>query len=118
MRLNNKDKAEAIIKMVCDHERVSKRAITGPSQTRRDSMARKIVVYLVRQLTDLTYDQIGGLIGRTHSTAIQFYKEMLEEKDVEYVKYIALEMEEKIKREEEEHKSVPRTCPHCRKEIE
>jgi chromosomal replication initiator protein len=61
---------EQIIERVGAHYSVSSENIVGRSREKSISLARHVSMYLIRQLTDLTLDEVGKLFGKDHSTVI------------------------------------------------
>lgn len=59
---------EKIIDTVSRHTNISRDDILGKSHAKNIATARHISCYLLKNLTDMTYQQIGKFIGRHHST--------------------------------------------------
>lgn len=78
---------ENIIQTVSRHTNVSRDDILGKKHTKNVVMARHITSYLLRTLTDLTFQEIGVVIGRHHSTvhdSVRYIeKEIKEDKALE-----------------------------------
>ncbi len=49
---------------------IKREEITGNSRTKDIANARHITVYLIKQITDMSYPNIGKIISRDHSTVI------------------------------------------------
>lgn len=65
----------AILDAVSSYYNVKLRNLLGPGKWRRWSHPRSVAMYLLRQLTDLSYPQIGALfMGRHHTTAMAAVK--------------------------------------------
>jgi chromosomal replication initiator protein len=61
--------SERIQRVVASEYNLKPRDLLGPSRTRSVAIARHVAIYLVRQLTDLPIQDIGGHFGgRDHST--------------------------------------------------
>ena len=60
-----------IIKYVCKKLDVSERIVRGKSRVKNVALARQIIMFISRELTELPLAQIGSQIGgRDHSTII------------------------------------------------
>lgn len=58
-----------IAKKICEHYAIDVATIQGKSRVKNVSEARQVVMWMSRQLTDLTYDEIGEFLGgRDHAT--------------------------------------------------
>lgn len=67
----NKTDANKIISVVADYYSVSIEQIKGKGRKAQITLARHIAIYLIRELLDLPYVEIGTLFsGRDHSTII------------------------------------------------
>ncbi|MDH4224211.1 MAG: chromosomal replication initiator protein DnaA [Deltaproteobacteria bacterium] len=67
----NRLSADAILAGACDLLGVSMKALQGRSRTARIAEARKITMYLLKELGGLSFSDIGRMMGhRTHSTVI------------------------------------------------
>ncbi len=85
---------EYIIQIVAEHFGISKSDITGKKKPKEIAVPRHIAVYLCRNMTDATYQEIGrSLSGRDHSTiinSINFINKALESNDREITDSIAI----------------------------
>ena len=69
-----------ILKTVSEVYEVSKEDILGDSRVAKVSMARKITIYLARELTNESYISIGEYLGgKTHSTIMYSYDKVKDE---------------------------------------
>ena len=69
-----------ILKTVAEVYDVSKADILGPSRVTKVSTARKIIIYLAREMTNASYSSIGEYFGRkTHSTIMYSYDNVKDE---------------------------------------
>ena len=65
------DDPQAIIKAVADEFRITVTALEGPRRPRRIVVPRQMAMYLLREVAQLSFPQIGELLGgRDHSTAM------------------------------------------------
>lgn len=90
-----------IRKSVCSYFKINEIAITSKSRAREIAVARQLVMYFAKQLTELTFKQIGiEMGGRDHSTVLHACKAVNEQmaKD-ENFRRIVSEVENKIKTE-------------------
>lgn len=64
----------SILKAVADHFQVPPESLKGRRRDRRSTLARQIVIYLVREKTNCPLQDIGRLLGgRDHSTVLRSY---------------------------------------------
>jgi len=64
----------SILKAVADHFQVAPESLKGRKRDRRLTLARQIVIYLVREKTNCPLQDIGKLLGgRDHSTVLRSY---------------------------------------------
>jgi chromosomal replication initiator protein len=66
--------AEEIAKAVANHYGVRYEDILGKSQTREMALPRQMAMYLCRERLKLTYQKIGEIFGRDHSTVMSSVK--------------------------------------------
>ena len=60
-----------VIATVCKYFNVSEEDLLGKKKNREIAFPRQITMYIMRQITDLTYPKIGSILGgRDHSTAM------------------------------------------------
>ncbi|MCQ2345915.1 MAG: chromosomal replication initiator protein DnaA [Paludibacteraceae bacterium] len=65
---------EDVIGLVCEHEGISEHTIVSKSRQREVNRARQLIVYLAKQLTDRSYNDIGMALGhRSHATVLHAY---------------------------------------------
>ena len=70
----------SIFTAVAKYFRITTPSLRGPSRKKGISMARKIAIYLARELTDHSLQQIGeALGGRDHSTVLHGYRSVKEQ---------------------------------------
>lgn len=65
-----RDTVDAICLAVCLHFNADVRIVRSKSRQRPISRIRKIVMYVIRQITELSHHQIGRILGRDHSTIV------------------------------------------------
>ncbi|MBM4443699.1 MAG: chromosomal replication initiator protein DnaA [Chloroflexi bacterium] len=64
----------SILKAVADHFQLAPESLKGRKKDRRLTLARQIVIYLVREKTNCPLQDIGKLLGgRDHSTVLRSY---------------------------------------------
>jgi chromosomal replication initiator protein len=68
-----------ILKAVADFYGVSLEAMSGPNRRKEIVEPRQIAMYLLREISDLSYPYIGEKLGRDHTTAIHAYEKINEE---------------------------------------
>lgn len=73
---------QAIKEEIARYYRVSVAELEGDNREKRISQARQIAIYLARELTSLSFPQIGKAFGRDHATVIHAYRKV---KDLEGV---------------------------------
>ena len=61
---------DLIIKIVTDYYGVTLDDLYSKRKSRDISIPRQVAMYLIRQYTELTYDEIGELLGRDHSSVM------------------------------------------------
>lgn len=62
---------DTVIKAVCRMSGIGRRALEGPGRDRKTTAARQVAMYLLREQTDLSLAEIGGLLGgRDHTTIL------------------------------------------------
>lgn len=63
--------AEDILRATCQHYGVARRDVLGKTRKREVVQVRQVCMFLIHKYTDLSYTQIGRLIGRRdHSTVM------------------------------------------------
>jgi chromosomal replication initiator protein len=70
---------EDIKKVVCQYFKVDPLMLESKSRKKIHAFPRNVYVYLCRQLTDLTVEEIGRSLNRNHST-ILYASEVIEHK--------------------------------------
>lgn len=70
---------DQVIKAVADFFQISVSDILGQSRRKEFVEPRQIVVYLLRDILDISYPHIGEIIGRDHTTAIHAYEKINQE---------------------------------------
>lgn len=61
---------EAVVARVCEVFKVTMDDIAGPARKQKISDARRVMVYLLRELSGLSLQAIGDLLNRNHSTVL------------------------------------------------
>lgn len=74
------DSPQAILKAVADEFRVSVTELTGPRRARRVVVPRQLVMHLMREVTQLSFPQIGELLGGRDHTTIMYGTEKFQER--------------------------------------
>lgn len=65
---------EDVVGMVCEHTNVTEKAITSKSRQKDVLRARQMIVYLAKQLTGHSLNEIGQVIGnRSHATVLHAF---------------------------------------------
>ena len=59
---------ERILKVVCRHYGISEENIKSKNRTDTVANARHTAIYIIKELTDLTLNEIGNIFGRNHAT--------------------------------------------------
>lgn len=71
---------EFILNVIADHYEITTDQIRSKMKSRNIAYPRQIAMYLCRELTSLSFDEIGTLIGgRDHSTVHYAYNKVLED---------------------------------------
>ena len=66
-----------IVSVVCKHYGVPRKLLKSSSRRQSAVLARATVVYLARELTEASYEQIGtALGGRDHTTIMHNYRKI------------------------------------------
>jgi len=68
-----------ILKTVAEFYNVSLEAMSGPNRRKEIVEPRQVAMYLLREISDLSYPYIGEKLGRDHTTAIHAYEKINEE---------------------------------------
>ena len=61
---------ERILNTVCRHYGITEESIKSKNRTDTVANARHTAIYIIKELTDLTLSEIGGIFGRNHATVI------------------------------------------------
>ena len=61
---------ERVLKVVCRHYGISEDNIKSKNRTDTVANARHTAIYIIKELTDLTLNEIGNIFGRNHATVI------------------------------------------------
>jgi chromosomal replication initiator protein len=73
--------AEAVLRAVCQHFRLSQDQLTGKSRARDITYPRHVAIYLLRQLGTYRLTEIGRILGgRDHSTVFSAYNRIRQER--------------------------------------
>ena len=65
------DSPQAILQAVADEFRITLSELRGPRRTRRIAFPRQVTMYLLREIAQLSFPQIGEILGgRDHTTAM------------------------------------------------
>lgn len=68
-----------ILKTVAEFYNVSIETMTSPNRRKEIVEPRQVAMYLLREISDLSYPYIGEKLGRDHTTAIHAYEKINEE---------------------------------------
>ncbi|MBO4548169.1 MAG: chromosomal replication initiator protein DnaA [Abditibacteriota bacterium] len=75
---------EGVIKLAAEEFGVSEEDITGTSKVKEITQARQTAMYLTREITGMSFPQIGRAFGKDHSTVMHNFNKIekqLEDKD-------------------------------------
>ena len=61
---------ERILNVVCRHYGITEESIKSKNRTDTIANARHTAIYIIRELTSLTYSEVGKIFGRNHTTVI------------------------------------------------
>ena len=73
-----KVKADSIIKEICRHFEVSPNDLFSHSRLRSVARPRQVAMFLMKEMTDLSYPAISGKFNRKHTTAIHAFEKIKE----------------------------------------
>lgn len=79
-----------IIPAACEVFEVSRRLLLSEARSKHIVLARQAVIYLARELTDVSFPQIGRMLNRDHSTVVYSYhvaKKRMQD-DAEYARLV------------------------------
>ena len=68
-----------ILKTVAEFYNISLEAMTSPNRRKEIVEPRQVAMYLLREISDLSYPYIGEKLGRDHTTAIHAYEKINKE---------------------------------------
>ncbi|PJF28619.1 MAG: chromosomal replication initiator protein DnaA [Phototrophicales bacterium] len=68
-----------ILRATADYFKLTVEDITGSSRVSKINFARQIAIYLLREQTDYSLNQIGALFNRTHSTILHSYNKVIQD---------------------------------------
>jgi chromosomal replication initiator protein len=74
-----KASSQEILVATSDYFNIPLTDLTGSSRVTRINTARQIAIYLIREMTDHSLNQIGEMFGRTHTTVLHSCTKMAEE---------------------------------------
>ena len=80
-RDRNRYSLKGIIAAVAQESNVREKDLTGKKRAKRINEARQIAMYLCRELTDASLNQIGEVFGRSHTTVMHGCNKIAEEID-------------------------------------
>jgi chromosomal replication initiator protein len=72
---------DTITKVVADFYNFTVDEMKSPSKVQKLSDARKYVIYLAREMTNMTYEEIGKFFNKKHSTMMYSYEILVEHAD-------------------------------------
>ncbi len=68
---------QRIIEKTCDYYGISKEKIVSPQRSKDINQPRQTAMYLIRTLTDISFEEIGNLLGgRDHSTVMSGFNKV------------------------------------------
>lgn len=70
---------ETVIQVVADYYHITPQDITGSKRSKNIAYPRQIVMYLSRQLTENSLQDIGSILGKDHSTIIHGINKVTED---------------------------------------
>ena len=70
---------ELIVKEVAKYYQLEESEIKGRDRSKRIAIPRQIAIYLIREICEKSYPEIGAFFGRDHSTIMDSYRKMDEE---------------------------------------
>ncbi|GEM_PF-4245495 len=75
---NNKVSVEKILRGIGNYFNINPGDLKSNSRTKTISEARHIAIYLIREMLNYSYKEIGKIFGRKHSTVISSYQKIKE----------------------------------------
>ena len=89
---------ESIVKIVCKHFDVSQTDLKSTARNQKISHSRQIAVYLIRELTQLSFVNIANFFNKKHPTILFSYEKIKEEiKTDNNLNRLICDLTEKIK---------------------
>ncbi|MBQ1229935.1 MAG: hypothetical protein IIX80_02765 [Clostridia bacterium] len=64
---------EKIFSLINEKYGVSKQELAGPKRNKEIAAARHICIFLIRELTEMSFPNIGKLLERDHTTVLSSY---------------------------------------------
>lgn len=75
---------EDIIEIVCNNFKITDKQVKSESRKKHVLMARQLIMYLLKEAMDMTYEEIGDLFGgKEHSTVLHSCKKIKELMDTD-----------------------------------
>lgn len=79
---------------VCHRYGVLKKTLIGPSRVQRVAFARRMLIYMLREHSHLSFAMIGNMLNRNHTTILACYQKQCRDivgsgnarEEVEYLK--------------------------------
>lgn len=78
------DSPDSILQAVAEEFRVSVSELTGPRRSRRIVVPRQLAMHLMREFTQLSFPQIGEIMGGRDHTTIMYGTEKFQERIEQY----------------------------------
>ncbi len=67
---------DKIFSAIYDKYGVSKEEIKGKNRVKRITWARQVTIYLIREITELSFPDIGDIVEKDHSTVMYSYEQV------------------------------------------
>ena len=67
---------DKIFSAVYDKYGVSKEEIKGKNRVKRITWARQVTIYLIREITELSFPDIGEIVDKDHSSVMYSYEQV------------------------------------------
>jgi len=106
---------EQVMSTVCDYFHFSPSDIRGRRRTVRIALARHIICYLCRELTDHSFADIGELIERDHGSAmwgVNRIKEHLASGDESAIRDTIIDLRRQMRHENETRQAEAEATRH------
>ena len=68
-----------VMKLACKYFGIGQQELVSQSRTLKVMLPRHVTMYLAKELTDLSYPQIGAWFNRDHTTVVHAYQKMTEQ---------------------------------------